>query len=142
METKYYLIFLALLLSCVFNNKAFAQRCMVFRYDANGNRISRTVTTNCQGVRELEEMQESADADDEMKVYPNPTNGSVKVIMPDGARHENSHYELFDINGVLISDGDILAFETDIDIGDHPAGVYLLKITNGDDVISKIVLKQ
>ena len=141
METKYYLIFLALLLSLVFNSKAVAQRCLVFRYDADGNRINRTVTTNCQGMRETEEKQETIALDDGFKVYPNPTSGSFKVIMPESIRHENTCYELFDINGAVISSGDIYEYETDIDVGDNPSGVYLLKITNGDDVISKIILK-
>ena len=142
METKYYLIFLALLLSFIFSNKAFAQRCLVFGYDVSGNRIDRTVTTDCQGVRKIVEELETTASDEEVRVYPNPTNGSLKVVIPEGIKNDNSNYELFDINGVLISADDIHEFETDIDIGDHPAGVYLLKITNGDDIISKIVLKQ
>lgn len=142
METKYYLIFLALLLSFAFNNKVFAQRCLAFRYDADGNRISRTVMTNCQNVRETIEEPEIDVLDLEVRVYPNPTNGDFKVIMPESIKHENSCYEMYDINGVLISGGNIYEFETDIDIGDHPAGVYLIKITNGADIITEIVLKQ
>ena len=142
METKYYLIFLALLLSFVFNNKAFAQRCLVFDYDADGNRIGRMMTTDCQGVRKLVEDQGNTISDKEVRVYPNPTDGSFKVLIPADIKNENSSYERYDINGVLISAGEIFEFETDIDVGDHPAGVYLLKITNGDDIISKIVLKQ
>ena len=142
METKYYLIFLALLLSFVFNNKAFAQRCLLYSYDASGNRISRSVTINCNGSRKLVEDQGNTVSDKEVRVYPNPTDGSFKVLIPADIKNENSSYELYDINGVLISAGEIFEFETYIDVGDHPAGVYLLKITNGDDIISKIVLKQ
>lgn len=142
METKYYMIFLALLLSFVFSNKALAQRCLVFRYDTDGNRISRTVTTNCNGVRDIADEQENVASDEEVKVYPNPNNGSFKVVVPESIKHDNSCYELYDINSVLISSGSIREFETDIDIGDHPAGVYLVKITNGYDVITEIVLKQ
>ena len=87
-------------------------------------------------------IEQEITASEEVKVYPNPNDGSFKVIMPESIKHDNACYELFDINGVVISDGNIHEFEMDIDIGDHPAGVYLLKISNGDDVISKIVLKQ
>lgn len=142
MDTKYYLIFLALLLSFVFSSKAWAQRCLVFRYDTDGNRISRMVTTSCNGARDVVEEQENVACDKEVKVYPNPTNGSFKVVVPESIKHDNSCYELYDINGVLILSGGIMEFETDIDIGNHPAGVYLVKITNGYDVITEIVLKQ
>ena len=114
----------------------------MFDYDADGNRIGRMVTTDCLGVRKLVEDQGNTISDKEVRVYPNPTDGSFKVLIPADIKNENSSYELYDINGVLISAGEIFEFETDIDVGDHPAGVYLLKITNGDDIISKIVLKQ
>ncbi|MBP5644214.1 MAG: T9SS type A sorting domain-containing protein [Bacteroidales bacterium] len=142
MKMKYYLIFLALLLSFGFNNKAFSQKCLTFKYDANGNRISRTINKFCQVGREVAEEQDEEPSDDAVKVYPNPTNGSFKVVLPENIRSDNAYYELFDVNGWLISNGNIYGDETDVDIGKYAAGVYLLRIKNGDDVISEIVLKQ
>ena len=142
METKYYLIFLALLLSFCFQKEASAQKCMVLRYDADGNRISRTVTTNCQEMREIAEEQEEPSSNEEIEVYPNPNNGSFKVLMPESVRKTNSYYQLYDIEGKLVMEGTLHKLETDIDIGNQLSGVYLLRIFNGDDVISKIILKQ
>lgn len=141
MKTKYYLIFLAFLMSCV-SNKTLAQRCLAFKYDADGNRISRMVKQGCLEIRDNEEEQEVDTADEEVEVYPNPTNGSFKVFMPESIKRENSYFELYDINGLLVFCGNIYDVETDIDIGCYPAGVYLLRIRNGDDVVSEIVLKQ
>lgn len=142
MKTKYYLIFLALLLSFGFSSNAIAQRCLTFKYDADGNRVGRAMKTNCMEVRGEAEALESGEAWGEMRVYPNPNNGSFKVIMPESIKHDNACYELYDVNGLMIANGVICDIETDIDIGNHSAGVYLLRIVNGDDVISEIILKQ
>ena len=142
MKTKYYPIFLALLLSCSFSNKALAQTCLAFKYDADGNRISRTTKLACLYVRDGEEEQETETSCDAVKVFPNPTNGSFKVVMPESIKHETSFFELYDVNGLSVFSGMIYGVETDIDIGNCQAGVYLLRIRNGDDVISEIVLKQ
>ena len=50
-------------------------------------------------------------------------------------------YELFDISGILVLKNELFDAETEVDIGKMPAGVYLLKIINGDDVMSKMILK-
>lgn len=142
MKTKYYLIFLAMLLSFGFSNELSAQRCLVFRYDAVGNRISRSVTTNCQETREIVEEQEESLSVGEIEVYPNPNNGRFKVLIPDSIKTSNSSFKLYDVEGQIVMEGRLVDYETDIDIGNKPTGVFLLKIINGDIVNTKIVLKQ
>ena len=56
-------------------------------------------------------------------------------------KRETAYYELFDVNGVLLLKNNLYGEETEVDIGKMSAGVYLVKIINGDDVISKTVLK-
>ena len=140
MRTKYFLIFLVLLLSSVFSNETMAQKCFVFRYDADGNRIRRSVDYNCNEMRDVEKVQEVFDYD-EVEVYPNPTYDSFRLFMPEMVRHEAAWYELFDISGILLLKDSLSDDETEVDIGKMPAGVYLLKIINGDDVMSKMILK-
>lgn len=142
MKTKYFLIFLALLLSFGFSNRLSAQRCLVFRYDADGNRISRTVSANCQETREFAEEQENSASNDEIVVYPNPNNGGFKLVMPENNIQANACFEIYDVEGQYVTGGILHQIETDIDIGNEPAGVYLLRIVNGEDVILKIVVKQ
>ena len=141
MKKKYYLIFLALILSLVFQNTTQAQSCLVMDYDADGNRISRQLMTNCVEKREIVEEQE-IEMNEEVKVYPNPNNGVFKVIMQSYDKQENAYYELYDINGVLVQTNKLYADETEIDVGTAIAGIYLLKIKNCDNVISKIILIQ
>lgn len=141
MKMKYYLIFLVLILSPFFNYKTMAQRCLEFNYDADGNRIERAVSYNCDDMRDVLKVQEITEAK-EICVYPNPTNGSFKIVVPKCVKSEMSNYEIYDLNGVMVYEGRLHEMETEIDMGCCSTGVYLLKITNGDDVISKIILKR
>jgi hypothetical protein len=138
MKTKYFLVFLALLLSQI-SNYAIAQKCLLFDYDADGNRISRNVTNNCLEMKDYLEVEENEIVAD-VSVYPNPTNGRFKIIMPESIIDGYSCCFIYDINGVLIIEK-TMAAETDVDIGNMPNGVYLLKIINGEETFSKIIVK-
>ena len=94
------------------------------------------MTTNCIEKRDAVEVQE-VETDDGVKVYPNPNHGMFKVIVNN--IKETASYELYDVNGVMLLSGKLHNDETEIDIG-TTAGTYLLKISNGDDVISKIIV--
>ena len=141
MKTKCFLVFLALLLSPIFDNEIYAQRCLVFKYDNVGNRIKRLVDNNCFETKNREEVQEIF-INEEIEVYPNPTNGCINIKLGDRLEEAEACCELYDVNGVLIIEKKLFNKETEVDIGDLPTGVYLLKIFQGDDVISKIILKQ
>lgn len=139
MKTKYFLVFLALLLSQISMNYAVAQKCLLFKYDASGNRVNKNVINNCLEMKNIMEVVENHEVADVM-VYPNPTEGKFKIITPENIINDHSCYILYDINGVLIKEG-LLAYETGVEICDMPPGIYLLKIISGDDTFSKIVLK-
>lgn len=139
MKTKYFLVFLVLLLSQFSSNCAYAQHCLSFNYDADGNRIKRSVMTNCYELKDAMEVQENEVVTD-VYVYPNPTDGGFKIIMPADIVNEYSHYYIYDLNGVMITEN-VLSDETDVDIGDMPNGVFLMKIICGDETFSKIIVK-
>ena len=138
MKTKYFLIFLVLLLSQN-SHSAIAQKCLSFNYDEDGNRISRNVINNCLEMKEYMDMEENQEVTD-VSVYPNPTDGSFKIVMPQGISNEHSSYLIYDLNGVLIVEKK-LADETDVDIGNMSNGIYLLKIISGEETFSKIIVK-
>ncbi|MBO7460063.1 MAG: T9SS type A sorting domain-containing protein [Bacteroidales bacterium] len=108
-------------------------------YDADGNRISRQVTTNCIEKREIAEVQETETYED-VDVYPNPNNGMFIIIMQDCVKQEAACYELFDVNGMMLLSGKLHENETEVDVGTVPVGVYLLRIKNGENVISKVIV--
>ena len=141
MKTKYFLIFLAMLLSVVSLDKVQAQSCLVMEYDADGNRISRQVTTNCIEKRVIAEVQEIETYED-VSVYPNPNNGKFTVIVQDYIKQGAAYYEIYDVHGMMLLSGKLHENETEVDVGTVSAGVYLLRIKSGDDVISKIIVIQ
>lgn len=141
METKYYLMFLVLLLSFVFSEKIFAQKCLVFSYDADGNRVSRAVDYDCFGKDEYEDVQEIA-VEEGIRVYPNPTNACFTIVVPDFSETTSAIYELYDFNGMVIIKDDLNNIETRVDIENLNIGVYLLKIFIGDEMFYKIILKR
>lgn len=141
MKTKYFLIFLALLLSVACPTVVQAQSCLVMEYDADGNRISRQVTTNCIEKREIAEVQE-VEIYEDVSVYPNPNNGKFTVIVQDCIKQGAAYYELYDVHGMMLFSGKLHENETEVDVGTVSAGVYLLRIKNGDNVISKIIVIQ
>ena len=138
MKTKYFLVFLALLLSQI-SLDAIAQTCLSFNYDADGNRVSKNVIYNCLEMKDYLEVKENQEVA-EVSVYPNPTDGSFKIIIPESIRSETSYYLIYDLNGILIIEKN-LEDETGVDMGDMPDGIYLLKIINGEETFSKIIVK-
>lgn len=141
MKTKYFLVFLALLLSPVFNNKVYSQRCLVFRYDNDGNRVKRFVDNHCDEIKTREEVQEVV-VNEAVAVYPNPTDSQIMVVLEEESMHGLANCKLYDINGVLIIEQNLFKKETEVDIGNVPVGVYLLKVFAGNDEFAKIIVKQ
>ena len=73
--------------------------------------------------------------DQEMAIYPNPTNGVLYVKSGSSVQK----IELIDISGnTLISE----TSSNSIDLSNLPVGVYFLKVYTNDKVVSKKVVKQ
>lgn len=140
MKTKCFIMLLMLLFSHQLICVTCAQTCLVYGYDADGNRVSRVIEPNCVGIRDYDEVNENDDV--LFGVFPNPNNGSFKIVMPEPDIDSESHCEIYDINGMLILEEKLCDIVTDIDIGDHPAGIYLVKIVNAVNVCTRIILKQ
>jgi hypothetical protein len=74
----------------------------------------------------------------ELKVYPNPTTGELKIEMCD-MRYEICDIAIFDIMGRKVSH---LTISHPISISHLPAGIYFLRITTDKGVITKKIVKQ
>ena len=67
-------------------------------------------------------------------VYPNPTIGNLNLSIRE-FDISNIHYQLYDINGKIISNGQINQNETEIEMVNLPSALYFLKITNNENVL-------
>jgi hypothetical protein len=64
-------------------------------------------------------------------VYPNPTSGSLKLLIKP-FENGNWRFRLYDLNSMLLQDKKIVSDETEISLDTLPASVYLLKIINNN----------
>lgn len=73
--------------------------------------------------------------DNKVKAYPNPTSGTIFIDNAGGSK-----IELYDLTGdLLLTDHNTNSHRT-IDITFLPAGVYILRIQNNHEVISRRIL--
>jgi len=73
-------------------------------------------------------------------VYPNPTRGSIKLIVK-SADLNNMRFQLYDISGIVLQDKPIRDEETDIYMSNLFSSVYFLRISrdNREVKVFKII---
>ena len=73
--------------------------------------------------------------DGHLKIYPNPSSGILNIEFPKN-KMLDYNYTIIDINGKLISKGEINSNITRINIGDLKDAKYILNLKNSSSVIS------
>lgn len=78
----------------------------------------------------------------DMGVFPNPSATFLKLT-DETTRSERMIFQLFDMNGRLVRNGNVMGRETYIQIQDLAPGEYLLKVLTSDSVLKtfKIIKK-
>ena len=114
-----------------------AQDKVTYRYDAAGNRISRTIVLAPRSAPAPAEDEQAAVytemlADIKLKIYPNPTDGLVKVEIQNLPEGRTADIWLYAMTGKLINTYKNVSSTVSINISNQPAGVYVMKITAGD----------
>ena len=146
MKPKYYMLLLMLGITL----SAFAQSRVNYTYDAAGNRLS--------GLSSQLRMAAIADIEDEetepqeiysdeinqsnIRIYPNPTKGILKVEITRMDETNTIHIQLYDMSGRIIVNEPNAAPFTDLNISDQPAGTYILKILSDNRTTRWKIIKQ
>jgi hypothetical protein len=141
------LIITILLLNIMVNFNCFAQ-VYYFGYDANGNRISRTITLP-PGLKSTDN-KESTDnqvfnevIDDlEINLYPNPTKGEITVVLKNFEKEQSSMISLYDYSGRLLQIHNNIQESNTIDLSGLPRATYILRIVAGDKKTEWKVIKE
>jgi len=98
-------------------------------------------TISCGSTRDL---GVNFDEKTEVSVYPNPTRGEFSVSF-NAEANADATVNLYDMTGKLLSSSDIKTIEglneTSFNVKDFTAGVYMLKVTIGDRVVTSKVIK-
>jgi hypothetical protein len=98
--------------------------------------VSTTATSTVAGVG-IEEFSWGTNID----ISPNPTNGFVKVTLPQNAADDLS-YRLLDINGRVITKSSFNNSQITIDLSALEKGVYILSISNNEGQIVRRIVKE
>lgn len=75
----------------------------------------------------------------EYKIYPNPNNGTFNIEL---TNFENSTFQIYSISGQLILQKSITQNTTQVDLSDHPKGMYFIKVETGNETIIKKIIYQ
>jgi hypothetical protein len=115
----------------------YSQDKVTFGYDAAGNRISRVIDLNSlrsaqDTVPETEEMYSELLSDIEIKIYPNPTDGLLKVEIYNMPDQQTAEIRLYNLSGNLITNLTAKDGTAEIDLSRQPTGIYLMRITAGE----------
>jgi hypothetical protein len=86
------------------------------------------VTTSSCGAR-LASKEEIS-----LNLFPNPSTGVVNLQL---AGAEKATYEVYSVVGERIATGSVTNEAATLDMNNHPAGMYLVKVRTGKEVITK-----
>lgn len=113
---------------------------LVYTHDANGNRIVRETlvlkTANPSATNpaltQAQMQQEGTETyllGSKINVYPNPTQGSVQLVIEGLAPEQTATVVLLNINGQPLQQQPISTANTTLDLSGYTAGVYLIRLT-------------
>lgn len=124
-----------------------------FTYDAAGNRIQQKVITlksidaeneelsSLQNPTEVEKYTDYVGSR-EVIIYPNPTKGLLILEVNNIPVETNLEIMLFDLQGKLLLHQTIQSPETEVDLNSQPAGTYILKLTEGNNISEWKIIKE
>jgi len=130
----------------------FSQNRVEFGYDLAGNRVSRTIIMTLSFASQNPQQQEEEEeeepaiytdvlAEAQIDIYPNPTEGLLRVDIRNLPEGKKADVVLFNLSGKKIISKQT-DFSTEIDITDQPTGVYILKIIVGEEQTDWKIIKK
>ncbi|MBR1765674.1 MAG: T9SS type A sorting domain-containing protein [Bacteroidales bacterium] len=127
-------------------NIAFAQNALPIEisYDAAGNRTTRKILPMSM-VAKGGGFTDSTFYDDkmqtvQMRIYPNPTQGSIHVEMQGVGKDSPNKIRIFDSQGRLVCEKEGLGDSLDLDISPYPMGYYMAELfVDGEHTTWKII---
>lgn len=146
---KSFLFFLILLGGSVFCGvlNAHAQTKISFGYDFSGNRIDRKVillanksVSIAQGDQQKEELEELL-GDQEIRIYPNPTKGLLKIDFP-SLSETRASLRVHDSKGRLLISKQAQETGNELDLSAYPPGFYILLIQAGTEKREWKIIKE
>lgn len=122
-----------------------AQNTIKYTYDAAGNRVKREIVLATKSAIAPTEAEVFTDqvAEREIKIYPNPTYGQLKVAFGNTEGIKKCTITISAMNtGKQIKKIKATFPETDIDISNQPFGIYIMLIDIDGEYTSWKIMKK
>lgn len=119
---------------------------ITFEYDAAGNRISRRVITlrSVQASEPEEEPEVYSEklSTSQISIYPNPTEGLLKIDLYGLESDQTAQLNLYDLSGKLVTSQQAATSFSEIYFMDQPKGMYILKIVIDEEESEWKIIKK
>ncbi len=150
MKPKYYFFLAVCFMLFVISLPSFGMSgdtTFVFTYDASGNRIERVIdltksaqiTASSSSANE-EKLFEAELSNLDIRIYPNPTKGVLKVEIPDIGDIKPT-LVVYNLQGKQLVHKTVSNQISTINLSVHPAGMYIMKIVNGQESLDWKIIK-
>ena len=123
---------------------AFSQSKLHYSYDNAGNRIKREIVVKTKSLPDESDPEYYSEmlSEKNIRIYPNPTEGHLKVEIVGWNNSDRGIIQLFNAVGQLILNEQVSSSFTELDISSRTNGFYVLHITlNGKETSWKIIKK-
>jgi hypothetical protein len=122
----------------------FSQERVTYTYDAAGNRTSRTVDSNLRSAEQEEQTPVFPETPGDLRisVYPNPTEGRIRIDIQNLPKGETADLRLYSLSGALLMSRQDVVSSTEMDITGQAAGTYLLKLVAGKQQAEWKIIKK
>ena len=81
-------------------------------------------------------------ADRQIKISPNPTNGSLFVEVVNGDEQNKGNVVVYSLDGVTVASGSFINNIATIDMSSCADGVYILRVNMGESSVSWKITKE
>lgn len=138
-EMTRYILLLQEEINALKSDKMTQRDSVIFTYDNNGNRVSRSLC-----FRRIVEPghDPSTLSPAPYDLFPNPTSGQFSIIMKEPSQTGKLHAVLLTMTGVVIDEKDLNETQTSFDLSGQASGVYLLEIKGAEEHQSWKIIKQ
>lgn len=110
-----------------------------FSYDANGNRISRSLIF--QRIDKPGQTQEVL-AEVSYDLFPNPTSDQFSIVLKEQQNSSSIHATLLTVSGVILEEKDVVNSKAVFNLSGKPNGIYILEINSPEGHQTWKVVKQ
>lgn len=136
-STTYIMIILNLFLGSI------KSQTVNYEYDNSGNIKSRKVITlkSSDATDSIVKSKIFEDTEINIKIYPNPTRGDLKIEIPDYTDNEILIFQVYDMSGRTLLNTKRNGALTTLDLSNFPNGTYILRMSRNGKASSWRIIK-